>query len=529
MPPLLLALSSAVLLVVVHAPLTVFPAALVGVIPLLALARRTGLSRRQRYGAAYAGGVAFFLLGCHWLAHTAPINLVLMTLVEACAFPLVVFLLRCCDAVPRLPIAVATAVAWTAVEFVRSHVPFNGFPWLLLGYAADRPRELAQAADLVGVHGLSFVFAGCAGQLYAAWSAKDRRGIRIAPVMVVLALLYVYGASRIASIGARSTSGPTVALVQGNVAQELKQLQHPVELWTPYYQWTVEGVRSGEAIDLFVWPETMFATELLRFPASHDDPTSARYEEAERRFIGKLVDDALRRTGASLLVGVLAVNHEEGRRQRYNSAILYDPEGRRLDVYDKSIRVPGGEFIPFLAWLPSFVPRLVESIAGFLPGLTPGDGPRVLEAEGRDGPYRFAPTICYENTYPSYNRRAVALGADFILNLSNEGWFKDSAELDQMEVASRFRAIETRRSVVRATNTGISAIYDAVGRRTDVLLGPNGRDREVPGVLIARVPIYSLDAWYLRIGDSVAWIAVAAASVVALLRLRRRYPAQENA
>src|SRR5690606_12034064 len=107
----------------------------------------------------------------------------------------------------------------------------------------------------------------------------------------------------------------------------------------------------------------------------------------------------------------------------------------------------------------------------------------------------------YENVYPSYCARTVARGVDFLVNLSNEAWFGDSAEFDQMEVASRFRAIETRRALVRSTNSGISAIYDATGRCLARVEGPDGRDRAVAGHLAARVPIHGALTPFVRVGD----------------------------
>lgn len=137
--------------------------------------------------------------------------------------------------------------------------------------------------------------------------------------------------------------------------------------------------------------------------------------------------------------------------------------------------------------------------------------------------WRFAPTICYENCYPAYNLRAVNAGADFLLNISNEGWFKDSVEMDQMEVASRFRAIETRRTLVRATNTGITAIYDAAGRRRAILEDDEGRDREIGGALVRDVPISLSGSFYRRVGDLIGVAVMIVALVRAARALGRRY------
>jgi apolipoprotein N-acyltransferase len=143
--------------------------------------------------------------------------------------------------------------------------------------------------------------------------------------------------------------------------------------------------------------------------------------------------------------------------------------------------------------------------------------------------WSFATTVCYENAYAGYHARAARLGVDFLVNLSNEGWFGASSEFDQMDAVSRLRAIETRRSLVRVTNSGISAVYDAAGRRRATLLGEGGRDRAVAGFLLAEVPIAAATAPFVRTGEAFGFAVTLAATLWLLasaIVLRRRYRAR---
>ncbi|MBI4882223.1 MAG: apolipoprotein N-acyltransferase [Planctomycetes bacterium] len=511
------ALASAVLLILAQEPWGWSPLACVALLPLASLGLEQGPPRR-RLLPAYAGGLVFFAGGCWWLAATSPVNLVLMALVEALAFPLFVLALRAMRARPGPPLWLALALAWVAVEFTRGRVPFNGFPWLLLGHACNRPLELAQAADLGGVTLLSFCAALVNGLVLEAWRRRARRRAALAwlgaAALLPLALL-AYGLPRRAQVAAAETPGPRVAIVQANVPQGLKQtLKSPDEL-ASYQMRTTELAlaRAGaEPFDLLCWAETMF-------PALLDaGETEAARQSDEERVAGPLVRPRLAALGVSFLTGATTARRGEGVVEQYNSALLFDAQGRRTGTYHKTVLVPGGEFIP-LRWLvKDLVDPVVQGITGgFLPGLTAGAGPRVFALRARDGrEFSLAATICYENCYAGYVARTAAAGVDFIVNLSNEAWFRESSEFDQMEAAAVLRAIETRRTLVRVTNSGISAVYDATGKRRAVLLGAGGRDRAVEGVLLAGVPVFGSFSLFARSGDVLGFLVSAAALALIL-------------
>lgn len=500
---LLLAFTSALLLALAQAPLSWTPLAFVALLPLEALARMQ-CTRRTRYLAAFAGGLAFFIGGCHWLAHTAPVNLLLMALSQAPAFPVTVALLRMLRGWPR---AVALPLAWVGVESIRATFPFNGFPWLLLGYSFSRPLEFIQAADLGGVWLLSIVLALANGLVVDAMEARRGRVLRLAAVVLLPVALYGYGRWRMPVVLATESAGPTLALIQADIPQELKRANRsPDDILKAYRTLTETALAGRDDVDLVCWPETMQPWPLLRRWRAVPRPPKPTYEWIASEVEAHEVKDDLVRGvlhgRARLLLGTITFTGGTPYQDpTWNSAILYSPAGEREAIYDKTIRVPGGEFIPLRSWMPAALDDFVRSVAGFIPNLVAGDGPRRMELPSRGGrTYAFASTICYENNYPGYGAACAAQGVDFLVNLSNEAWFKDSVEMDQMEVASRFRAVEARRALVRATNSGVSAIYDATGARRAAIVGPGGKDRDVAGTLVERVPVFSARSLFVAGG-----------------------------
>ncbi|MFG0318411.1 MAG: apolipoprotein N-acyltransferase, partial [Planctomycetota bacterium JB042] len=502
MIPFGLSLATAALLLLAHAPVSIWPLVPVALVPLVRLAERPGVPPLRRAAAAYVGGAVLFGVGCRWLAIAAWPNLAMMTVFEAATFPAFVLLLRAVRR--RVPLALAVPVAWGAIEFTRSVFPWNGFPWLLLGYAWDGPLVLLQSAEVWGVTGLSFAAALANGLVAAGLASTGRaRAVRFAAAAAVPVGLAAYGALRIGPVEAAGASGPRVALVQANVPQVLKNAMRADRIEAMQIGATRDALAAvgPEGVDLVCWAETMLPHGLF-----HDDGEDQRRRDAE--VIGPIVEGVRRAApGAWFVVGAITGRARDGAGTRptfdtYNSVLLFDPAGRRVGRYSKSVLVPGGEFVPLRGVLPEFVLDIVRAIAGRLPDLSAGAGPGVLTFETRDGrEYRMGPTICYENVYPTYCARVVAQGVDFVLNLSNEAWFGDSAEFDQMEAASRVRAIESRRALVRATNSGISAVYDASGRRLARVEGAGGRDRAIAGHVTAEVPIHGGRTPFVRFGD----------------------------
>jgi len=380
----------------------------------------------------------------------------------------------------------AAAACWTALELARARL-FHA-PWDLLAYALHAHPLWIQTADLGGAFLVSFVVvaaAAAAGELLVApWKEAFSAA---ATGAALVALAAGYGALRLHAV--RDDGGATlrVALVQGNAPNA----------------WRLDVARADDALrlfadatrsvtprrpDLVVWPENAVSFLLAPNPQ-----------------LRRAVADVVGPDGPPLLVGgPRYASGGEGRVLFYNSVYLLSPRGDALAFYDKRRLVPFAEYAP-VAHVPGLDWRF-DAPGQYTPGTTP-----TLFTQ----PERFGVLICFEAIYPELARDLVLAGARLLVNVSNDAWFGTSAGLEQHFATAVFRAVETRRSVARATNTGITG-----------LVGPSGR-------VLARFPTHVRGAWvvsaplrdgvtpYTRYGDAFAWLATGAA-LLALRRASRR-------
>ncbi|MBE3096507.1 MAG: apolipoprotein N-acyltransferase [Planctomycetes bacterium] len=356
--------------------------------------------------------------------------------------------------------------------------------------------------------------------------------------------------------------GPVVATVQTCVPQEVKleaRLRQIQELEQRMLQEQVdltaaalaEARRKDLQVDLVCWPETMVpgiqnqefleADLAARLQDRDVAETFSFAQERSRRYWQKIRDTAAG-AGCPILFGAHAV-HIEGayrlpgggymtRGPRYNSAFLVAPGSKHFaaeHAYAKAHLVPFGEYVPFKqSW-----PWLHALLGGFTPydydySLTPGahdPAPFVLKYGGAEA--RFQVPICYEDAMPYRVREMVrsddparAKAVDFLVNISNDGWFNGSVELDQHLNLCVFRAVENRVPIVRSVNTGISAIIDPEGR-IETVVEKGGNRRYISGQTVGRLTLDDRAAPYTRIGDAFAMACAAAAGALAATALGR--------
>ncbi len=467
------------------------------------------LVRRYRggrlFGMGYLGGWGILGLGCAWLGKSSLTNLLAACAIESLYFGLFALALRFLHVQRGISCAWALPVTWVSMEFARSHIPLDGYPWLLLGYTQYRWLELLQISDLVGVFGMSWLLAWSAGTLDHVVVSRGRapraRWLPLAAFGTALACAWGYGSWRL-SASLPLTPGPEMLLVQASIPQQLKSQNSSMEaILDDHLRLTREGLEESKA-RIVVWPETMFP------------PLPREYQTTRGTRIGTLLEDSVfRNPNTRLLAGVLTMQldpERPGGRQRWNSALWFDAAGDVLAVYDKCVLVPGGEYIPLIQWLPAGMRRWIQEwvvdMAGFLPDLEQGEGPVLFHHEDESGRTALGVTICYEIAYPHFGRQVVKAGAEVLVNLSNEAWFPDSAEFAQYTAMAAFRAAEVKRSVVRSANSGTSAFIDPWGR-VSPLRGTDGALHGFPGTL-AGIPAKSEEqTLYLRFGDWVAWLA----------------------
>jgi apolipoprotein N-acyltransferase len=476
---LLLALASSALFIASFPPFGLGPLALVALAPLLLAlegARRpfligwlsgwaafTGVVWWVYYAMAHYGGIPPFV--------AAPLTL-LLTAIMALFWGLFGWAYaRLCRSLPRVPGFVAVPVLWTASEYLRAKLPDLEFPWALLGSALSRQLPLIQVADLGGVWALSFVAAfagaGCAALLRdprgRGWDAGWR------PFAVSLCALVVcagYGWLRLAEPAPTQTV--RVAVVQGNVPQDVKWDQRfREETFATHEELTREAARGNP--DLISWSESATAFFYQREP------------EYQRRLA-----DLARAASAPLLFGSPAYEQRGGTRSLRNRAYLLGADGEVSGWQDKQQLVPFGEFVPFKRLL-FFARPLVQAVGNF----EPGERPEVLAVRGG----RFGVLVCYEVIFPDLVRRFAAGGASFLVNITNDAWYERSAASEQQFAHLAFRAVENRRPIARAANTGISGFVDANGRVLE------DSPLFVRGQWAAELPLPTRTTLYTRWGD----------------------------
>lgn len=590
----LAAISSALLLWTAFYPLNLGPVAFVALVPFLTLVRAEGVSRLSRYSAAFVGGLTFAVIAFNWVRVAHPMMALFawpgISLYYALYWPLMLAMLRLLDqhgqrigiptvtheadaqANPKPSFAITLPIVVVALEYFRAHFP-TGFPilsylgmhqfvgvgWYGLGYTQHGFIPLIQIADLGGIYLVSLTVAMVNGMAYhwfvrSRWfcglyaARPDWRGRGLYPemritsmVVAVLAVLLCYGGYRL--MHGPFDLGPQVAILQGSLPQdekilrgELKDGLTPLEQeYYPLVRQAIQPIGSQTAPDLVVWPETSFPDNWYKIADTADAaaaPEKARrYAEISQKNFAYLNGQLWR---VYSLFGLNSVVWDGEKEHKYNSALLVDPAGVVVGRYDKTHLVPFGEYVPFRDWLPG-LQKLTPYEHDY--SCTPGHGFPLLQIEARNGKtYRFGVLICYEDSDPylarQYNPDAHAEGgADFLVNMSNDGWFDGTEEHEQHFAIAKFRAVEARRSLVRAVNMGVSGIIDSDGRIVMLPRETTSASVKVSGVVRDRVPIDYRGSVYALIGDWVAavcWLVFAAVAVSAWLaryRQRRAQPA----
>lgn len=520
----------------------------VALVPVLSLVRANARPRRI-YLAALVGGLVCYVPAIQWMrvAHSAMYASWLF-LAVCCALFLAmsVWLSRRLDRL-GVPFWLAVPMGFVAVEYFRSHFPTGytwleavglrhpiGFGWYMLGHTQHDWGALIQVADLTGVYGVSFLVALVNA---AAWFVIERMAlVRVwfrdvrppAPASLLpsvaaagaLGLTIVYGMVRLNH--QPFADGPQVALIQGNLPQDVKNERGP-EMALHFVRLSRAAVRPGAGHpkpDLIVWPETAFPE------VWHDYAAGASANSAPPEFQRRANTDPenfriemreLWRTPC--LFGLNTVEWgADDRLWKYNSALLIDERGQARGRYDKIHLVPFGEYVPLGETFPlmsMFTPY--EGDYSCKPGERWTRFPLIVG----DRTYHFACLICYEDSDATLARQYVRPGepgVDFFVNISNDGWFDGTAEHEQHLAVCRFRAVETRRSVVRAVNMGISAIIDPDGRIV-ILPGPTwAESKKVEGIVRGPVPLGTGTTLYAQFGD---WLPVGCWAVILLGGLAR--------
>ncbi len=413
--------------------------------------------------------------------------------------------------------ALFCAVLWVAMEMLRARI-LSGFPWAFLGISQHKMTPLIQIASITGVYGVSFLVTWFSVSLLNTAniliqkpaSYRSLMAEIIVPLVVVVAVS-TWGFSRLVNngpdvsrevaVGGSASLSPRsagtlpgflaadrtlrMALVQPSIPQEV--------IWDPgaIPERFDKLMRLSEAAlkekpDVLVWPEAAmpgFSKEhfsaITNMVANHKVWMILGADDAERKLEGTPNDYAY-----------------------FNASFLFDPSGAYVAGYRKLRLVMFGEYVPFTRWFPFM--KWFTPVEG---GFTPGKGP----VQFRMGELSAQTTvlICFEDVFPHHTRHYVEGATDFLLNLTNDGWFGRSANQWQHAMTALFRAVENGVPIVRCTNNGLTCWIDEFGRLRDYHRGHDGSVYS-EGYLIAEVPIGKAhpQTFYNRHGDWFGWSCV---------------------
>ncbi|MGW2385364.1 apolipoprotein N-acyltransferase [Streptomyces sp. NPDC001658] len=479
-------------------PVLAFPApslwwfAYVALVPWILLIRSAPTGKRAAYDG-WCGGFGFMLAMHHWLLPSLHVfTFVIAALLGALWVPWGWLVRRCLAGAPsRAGIAVALVVlpsGWLAVELVRSWQGLGG-PWGVLGASQWQVEPALRLASVGGVWLLSFlvVAVNVAVAVLAAL-----RAARVPALAGLAAAAVAASAAWVWSPRSATEGTARIAVVQpGVVTGGDKRFDREEQLTRRL---------AGQDVDLIVWGES-----------------SVGFDLGDRPDLARRIAALSRATGADILVNVDARRSDKP--GIYKSSVLVGPEGLTGDRYDKMRLVPFGEYIParsLLGWATS---------VGKAAGEDRRMGSEQVVMNAGHG-LRIGPMVCFETAFPDMTRHLTEDGADILVGQSATSTFQQSWAPEQHATLAALRAAETGRPMVHATLTGVSAVYDASGRRVGPWLGTDASTTRV-----YEVPLAGGVTPYVRHGDWVLHGALlvlagwAVAEGVRVLRLRRPAPA----
>ncbi len=477
-------------------------------------------ARLKAYVAAWLGGLTFWLLALQWLTileFGGWTGWIVMSLAFSLWWPLFVLVARLAMFRLKVPLMMAAPIVWVGLEYGRAYF-LSGFPWYYLAHSQFRNLYLIQIADFASALGISLLIAVVNAMVvdmatlplfvrsHDGNRVHPRQYVRLCLVTCLIGTTLCYGAIRVST--ATFSDGPRLALVQSNIEQKYKfKGERAPSIIAEFTELIDRALALRQRPDLIVWPETSYPYNWISVEPNVD---TGVFEDQVHSIVPKwsgkkwlermeaIVDDLHRWTDRSktpMLVGTIYYDHRKNTLDRYNSAILFLPNVQTLHVYHKVHLVPFGEYFPLiesLPWLAALTPYAGEK----LQSLSFGREPLALPL----GPYRLAVSICFEDTIPHLVRQSFAdtdasSQPDLLINLSNDGWFHGSSELDMHLASGVFRAIENRVPLARAVNTGLSALVDGNGEIRESLA------KETKGVLSVTVPLDRRTSYYSRWGD----------------------------
>lgn len=363
------------------------------------------------------------------------------------------------------------AASFAVLEWVRGHI-LTGFPWNAPAYAADAVLPIAQSASLIGLYGLCFLIVLWATAPVLLVQGFNTRGRLASLIVIVVSVVSAaaFGVWRLEHSQAAFQPGIELRVLQPNIAQKDK--------WQPdnrrwIYRRYLEMTRSDEtnqSLRLIIWPESAL-------PALLDEQPDTRQQIATAAGDNSLI-----------ILGSLRRHPAKQDSAISNSVLVIGDEGKIAGRYDKQKLVPFGEYLPLANF---FEPLGLRKLVALPSGFISGPGPSTIRV---DGVPAFSPLICYEAIFPR-DMISRTDRPDWLVNVTNDAWFGDSAGPYQHLAQARLRAIEEGLPLIRSANTGISAVIDPRGRILHHI------ELSQQGVIDAKLPVPARITIYALYGD----------------------------
>jgi apolipoprotein N-acyltransferase len=480
----------------------------------------------------YVAGLSFWLASLYWLLLIPVAGFPILGWVSLCAYLAVYFAIWVWllagkigegNWATRTRWPLVGAAVWVGLEIIRERL-FGGFPWSLLGVSQFKLIPLIQMASVTGVYGVSFLVVWFSLSLFSAarmiFRFPAKRHVWQAEIvlpLIVIVMLFVIGMAR---IGHQNPATETlrVTMIQPSVPQTMIW---DVDANANRFQQLLALSETAltNKPDLLVWPEAAL-------PDFGDDTYIA-------------VTNLIRTHHVWMILNGDDAEYLPDATNYFNAAFLFDPDGKLISVYHKQKLVIFGEYIPLARWLPFL--KYFTPITG---GWTSGDKPVTFEISGWAGRPRepqieldngspgvsprlavkTSTLICFEDSFPETARAAAQDDLDFLVNVTNDGWFGEGAEQWQHAANAIFRAVENGLPLVRCANNGVTCWIDASGRVQEFLKDDNGDVHRV-GALTVEIPLLASGekrarTFYNRHGDWFGWACAGVAGVVFIFRKR---------
>lgn len=400
----------------------------------------------------------------------------------------------------KVPHFIIDPILWVSIEYLWGLI----IPWGFVGYSLWKIKPLIQIAELTGVYGLSYLIIFVSSLFCDIWDAKKEdissNWIKAGAILCLFLFVFsfIFGEWRIRTSSSTSKKGLNILLIHSEYEQIIKWKEKDIIL-NGYLELTNKALKDladkNQKPDLIIWPETALT---LFFPA-------------DKRLTDRLKEFVFN-NDIQLLTGAPAYEMINGKRIFFNRAYLINKKG--FEYYDKNILVPFGEYIPFRHILEKskFLRtrfRALEQVNG---DFISGDSIQLFKVNDLN----FDVLICWEAIYPSFVRKAVKKGADFLVNMSNDAWLEKTRGVDQHLAYSLLRAVENKTYLIRSSNQGVSAVISPTGKIISLKKSKEG---------YVLVPIGGEETLtvYSRFGDFFAILMLVFLGAFLLVNRRKNY------